>query len=450
MIVLQIGQCGIQVGQQLFGVLEQESKQKEKLEYPLSTFRQTIIDTERKTWRKHQKALQKPKFPTTYIDNGTSGRGNNWAHGYWDISHLDNILSTFRKETEASDKYDGCMLLHSVAGGTGSGLGSRMAEELRDAYPKNYLMTYAVTPFLAGDTALQHYNSLLSLGWMQRYSDMIGIFSNDSVMNIVTRQHGLTGAKATPVTLDNLNEYIANCIAGLVLPVTPVRSANGKLEYKATPAPCDIWSMISDMTPMPSCKLTSFSSSTVVSGVAASKRTAAVIGWDDLRTNMTRNMPSLLSGIKRRSISARIQARGVIGGEYWKKANSFETQLVSRLGLVHGVDCLNVQLSSIYGNHSAFNPRSTCISTMVSLTDAQTGTDLKSSMRSLDLCYNGSDSIHMLDSLTTKAQAMFDEKAYLHWYERYGGPEVMDTFDECFETLHSAKDAYEAFLEPPL
>ncbi|TPX55458.1 hypothetical protein PhCBS80983_g05292 [Powellomyces hirtus] len=301
-----------------------------------------------------------------------------------------------------------------------------MAEELRDAYPKNYLMTYAVTPFLAGDTALQHYNSLLSLGWMQRYSDMIGIFSNDSVMNIVTRQHGLTGAKATPVTLDNLNEYIANCIAGLVLPVTPVRSANGKLEYKATPAPCDIWSMISDMTPMPSCKLTSFSSSTVVSGVAASKRTAAVIGWDDLRTNMTRNMPSLLTGIKRRSISARIQARGVIGGEYWKKANSFETQLVSRLGLVHGVDCLNVQLSSIYG------------------------TDLKSSMRSLDLCYNGSDSIHMLESLTTKAQAMFDEKAYLHWYERYGGPEVMDTFDECFETLHSAKDAYEAFLEPPL
>ncbi|KAJ3154549.1 hypothetical protein HDU86_004678 [Geranomyces michiganensis] len=430
MIVLQIGQCGIQIGQQLFNILEQEDKSKDTVQFPLSTFRQTIIDTERKTWRKHQRAGQKQKFPTTYIDNGTSGRGNNWAHGYWEISQLDSILDTLRRETEASSNgYDGCLMVHSVAGGTGSGLGSRVAEEMRDAYPKNYLSTCAVLPFVAGDTALQHYNSLLSLGWAQRYSDMVAIFSNDAVMNTVSRQAGLVaqGPKAAPIKLDTLNEYIAHCIAGLVLPTTPVRKIGDKLEYDAKPLPCDLWNAISELTPVPGCKMVNFSSSATTSFSASrpqagSLRPTLPANWDDIRTAMSRNMASLPSGIRRRCITGRMQARGVVGGDYWKKASVFETQLATRLGIVNVREHFHTHISSLYA------------------------VDFKSTTRALDLCYNGSDSARMLDDVTAKAQAMFDERAYLHWYERYGGAEVLDSFDECFESLRVAADAYKDVL----
>ncbi|KAJ3013861.1 hypothetical protein HKX48_005489 [Thoreauomyces humboldtii] len=426
MIVLQIGQCGIQIGQQFFSILEAENQSNEKLDRSLSGFRQTIIDTERKTWRKHQASTRKSKFPTRYIDNGSSGRGNNWAHGYWDVSHLESILSTVRKQTEAADNHDGFMMLHSIAGGTGSGLGSRVAEELRDQYPKNYLTTFAVTPFSTGDTALQHYNSLLSLGWMQKYSDMIGIFSNDAVMGTVTRQYGLmsSGGGIPKVTLDNMNEYIAHCIAGLFLPVTEIQSIGGELKYKPKPSACDVWNLIAELTPVPGCKLTSSSSSTLIPDVRVTKKplSAPVADWDDLRTALTRNMPVLPSGVKRKCVAARVQARGVLGGDYWKRIGHFETQLINRLGLIHGADWLDVRVSSLYA------------------------TSVKSTTRSLDLCYNGSDAAYLLDSITTKARAMYDAKAYLHWYERYGGTEVEEVFGECFETLADATTTYREFL----
>jgi hypothetical protein len=38
--------------------------------------------------------------------------------------------------------------MQSVSGGTGSGLGSRLLERIRDAYPKHFLLTVAVTPFM--------------------------------------------------------------------------------------------------------------------------------------------------------------------------------------------------------------------------------------------------------------------------------------------------------------
>jgi hypothetical protein len=39
-----------------------------------------------------------------------------------------------RRAAESADSYDGCLLLHSLSGGTGSGLGTRLVEELRERY----------------------------------------------------------------------------------------------------------------------------------------------------------------------------------------------------------------------------------------------------------------------------------------------------------------------------
>lgn len=86
------------------------------------------------------------------------GRGNNWALGYngregkegREGSITFRALESLRREAERCDVFDSVVLTHSIAGGTGSGLGSRILEEISHAYPTQYLVSAAVTPFTTG------------------------------------------------------------------------------------------------------------------------------------------------------------------------------------------------------------------------------------------------------------------------------------------------------------
>lgn len=64
-----------------------------------------------------------------------SGRANNWAFGYFgggenvkssgSNGDVEAIMETYRRMVESVYRYDGVLMIHSLAGGTGSGLGSR-------------------------------------------------------------------------------------------------------------------------------------------------------------------------------------------------------------------------------------------------------------------------------------------------------------------------------------
>lgn len=43
------------------------------------------------------------------------------------------------READASDSLEGFIMTHSIAGGTGSGLGSFLLEALNDRYPKKII-----------------------------------------------------------------------------------------------------------------------------------------------------------------------------------------------------------------------------------------------------------------------------------------------------------------------
>lgn len=50
------------------------------------------------------------------------------------------------READGSDSLEGFVVLHSIAGGTGSGLGSFLLERLNEKYPKKIISTYSVFP----------------------------------------------------------------------------------------------------------------------------------------------------------------------------------------------------------------------------------------------------------------------------------------------------------------
>lgn len=50
------------------------------------------------------------------------------------------------READGSDSLEGFLLLHSIAGGTGSGMGSYLLEKLNERFPKKLIQTYSVFP----------------------------------------------------------------------------------------------------------------------------------------------------------------------------------------------------------------------------------------------------------------------------------------------------------------
>ena len=81
----------------------------------------------------------------------------------------------------------GFMLMHSIAGGTGSGLGSFLLERLNDKFPKKLVQTYSVFPNAQeGDVVVQPYNALLTLKRLTNHADSVVVLDNGALARIAT------------------------------------------------------------------------------------------------------------------------------------------------------------------------------------------------------------------------------------------------------------------------
>ena len=119
-----------------------------------------------------------------------------------------------------------------------AGLGSAIAERLRDEYPLAHFLSISVAPFVSGESPLQHYNTLLSLRWLQNYSDAVVLFQNDRVLqqaekctSVAAREcprgtthefpkgPGVSGSRGGGVSLWDMNRHISGTLCSSLLPV---------------------------------------------------------------------------------------------------------------------------------------------------------------------------------------------------------------------------------------
>ncbi|KAA6374534.1 MAG: putative tubulin delta chain [Streblomastix strix] len=113
------------------------------------------------------------------------------------------------------------MLLHSLAGGTGSGAGTRLAEILRDNYKSSFLVNQVAWPFSTGEVVVQNYNGILSLSHLNEVSDVIIVSDNEEQQKICQQQ-----LKIKQPSLFDLNKVIAESLASIMLPSYHMRSDN--------------------------------------------------------------------------------------------------------------------------------------------------------------------------------------------------------------------------------
>ena len=126
------------------------------------------------------------------------------------------------------------MLLHSIGGGTGSGLGSYLLERMNDRFPKKLMQTYSVFPDTATiDVVVNPYNSLLAMRRLTQNADSVVVLDNGALSRIAmdrlhvqkasleqTNQLVSTVMSASTTTL-RYPGYMHNDLVGIVASLIP-------------------------------------------------------------------------------------------------------------------------------------------------------------------------------------------------------------------------------------
>jgi hypothetical protein len=134
------------------------------------------------------------------------------------------------------------------------GLGSRLGMELKDWLPKSYLLASPILPYYSGETAVQSYNTVLSLAAIQQYSDgFLSVNSND--FQRIGNKYSLRSSN-----LENFN-FVSNKIIRSILCST-CDTISSCSKSKVT-NPFSGWDLIAHLFKVPSCKFGFCSASTV-------------------------------------------------------------------------------------------------------------------------------------------------------------------------------------------
>lgn len=164
------------------------------------------------------------------------GAGNNWACGHQLASEVyETVLEMLDREADGSDSLEGFVLTHSIAGGTGSGFGSYLLEQLHDRYPKKLIQTYSVFPNQSehADVVVQPYNSVLAIKRLILDVDAVVVLDNTALNRICEERlafkdpsfnhtNGLiSSVMAASTTTLRYPGYMNNDLVGLIASLVP-------------------------------------------------------------------------------------------------------------------------------------------------------------------------------------------------------------------------------------
>lgn len=220
-VFVHAGQCGSQLGLQFWSTLKEEVPLEEDTSFSTKSgkARCVFVDSEEKVLCP---SGRKPSFIEQFVKQencftSKSGRGNNWAMGFadkpskWRGLHED-VMTAVRREAERCDQFGGLVIFNSLAGGTGSGLGSRIMTAYREDFPSEKLLTVSVMPNLTGEVPLQHYNILLSLGCIQEYADGCILLHNDNAVKVCLEEIG------AGYNTSHINSYFTQGLVNVLYP----------------------------------------------------------------------------------------------------------------------------------------------------------------------------------------------------------------------------------------
>lgn len=142
-----------------------------------------------------------------------TGSGNVYARGYYgEGAELAQVgAEGVRKQVETCDCLLGFQFIHSIGGGTGSGLGSRLISSLREEYFDRIMCTYSIIPStVTSDIVIEPYNSVLAFEHILENPDLTMILDNEALYQLVCSK------KCTEKpTYRDINQCITAAMSGI-------------------------------------------------------------------------------------------------------------------------------------------------------------------------------------------------------------------------------------------
>eukprot|EP01023_Acetabularia_acetabulum_P066600 TRINITY_DN9013_c0_g1_i2.p1 TRINITY_DN9013_c0_g1~~TRINITY_DN9013_c0_g1_i2.p1 ORF type:complete len:501 (+),score=84.14 TRINITY_DN9013_c0_g1_i2:196-1698(+) len=266
-ITIQVGQCGNQIGAEFWkkicqehgidreGVLEEHDIQamdrKDVFFYQADdekyTPRAILLDLEPRVINSIQQSEVRSLFnpENIYVAKEGGGAGNNWGSGYSQANKIEEVLlEMIDREAEYCDSMEAFCLCHSIAGGTGSGMGSYLLEALADRHGKKLVQTYSVFPTLpseeqegVSDVVVAPYNSLLTLKRLALNADVVVLLDNTALHRIAVERLHIDQPR-----IEQVNSVVATVMAASTI----------TLRYPGAMYN-DLMSIWASLVPIPNC-----------------------------------------------------------------------------------------------------------------------------------------------------------------------------------------------------
>ncbi|XP_011847703.1 PREDICTED: tubulin beta-1 chain isoform X2 [Mandrillus leucophaeus] len=206
---IQIGQCGNQIGAKFWEMIGEEhgidlagsdrgasALQLERISvYYNEAYgrkyvpRAVLVDLEPGTMDSIRSSKLGALFQPDSFVHGNSGAGNNWS----------------------CDCLQGFQIVHSLGGGTGSGMGTLLMNKIREEYPDRIMNSFSVMPSpKVSDTVVEPYNAVLSIHQLIENADACFCIDNEALYDICFRTLKLT----TP-TYGDLNHLVSLTMSGI-------------------------------------------------------------------------------------------------------------------------------------------------------------------------------------------------------------------------------------------
>ncbi|CAE7369387.1 tubd1 [Symbiodinium natans] len=409
-VFLHVGQAGCQIGEALWPALAQERPGSPEFFRTRSEVcpRAILVDAEPKVVESVLSQVNGTySFDPASAVMTQSGRGGNFALGYSgdSLGHASSLdgdveplwakaVDRFRQQVEACHgRHMGTYLAHSLGGGTGSGLGARLAEELRDAYPKASLLATSILPISSGENPMQSYNAILSLSCMQEVADGVVLYENDVLLASASSTDDSKAADHTSgASLASMNSILVRDIVPHLCPFSQV---------------ADLSEVLSAIVPLPSHKIVQAFSGEVLPSLGPPTSPKPTI--DALRLpRSARNSGNVIA------------ARAVVRGapkQLLGASSVLKDELLDRLG--GAAPWQPFALDVLCGTQSL---RSAPAARASMLTNWRRVTQV-------------------LRGLHARACKKYASRMFLHWYETYGfGP---DAFAQAFEQVERTIWNYE-------
>ncbi|XP_038059723.1 tubulin delta chain-like [Patiria miniata] len=446
-VTVQLGQCGNQVGHQFFQTLmsdlTSQDDKKPCLGYhseslrrffhdpqdgifhrtegsraKVPTARAVLVDMEGKVVQNVASQAKKSglwQYDKKQLVSRKRGAGNNWADGFHEQGPRveEEVLERVQREVETCDAFAGFLTLMSVAGGTGSGVGTRITQMLQDNYPHAFLFNHLIWPHGTGEVILQNYNAILSLAHLYQSADAILISHNDAVRTVCSQL--ATTAKQN-VSFQDMNKLIAHQMSIALQPAHLASSGR---------RPSSFGFMMEHLVPHPEYKLLTLRSVPQVSEAALAFSTF--------------NYRSLVSRLRQMLITGTVIEEGI----NWHmklpskpSPSSLHNKSLAAFLTVRGKESDKVDLAEFDNSalYADWVPNSAAFAAQWH------ERPFSGHEKTASLLSNCQTPVWMLDQVLGKAWGMFAMRAYVHWYTRYGVTE--EEFIDCFAGLEQVVQNY--------